>query len=423
MSRQAGPLPAPPEEAPAEQAPAEPAAPPPQKRGLTEGVVALVNDEIISSYDLRQRMLLLIATSGVQPTEQNLPAIQQQALRSLVDEHLEMQEIKHWEVKVDDKEVDGEIDDIAKENKLTQQKLLSSLEAAGVNPKTLRDQLKAQIGWRELVGGRYGSRARVDDQEVSQTIQRIADSESKAQYLVGEIYIDAATVGGMDEAMNGARQLVDQIAKGAPFPAVARQFSNDPTAASGGDAGWLISGEMDPNVEYALKQMRAGQLSLPIPSDKGVWVVYLRDKRAGGVSHMYHLAQAAVRLKADASDADVAAAKTKLTALAPSLNCKTYEAVAAKTPGVLASDLGEAAETELAPEFKTVADSLKVGEVSAPVRTEAGLHLVLLCGKRAAGGDIPSKQQVEDRLYSQQISMLAQRYLRDLHNSATIETR
>jgi peptidyl-prolyl cis-trans isomerase SurA len=396
---------------------------PAQRRGLTEGVIALVNDEIISSYDLRQRMLLLIATSGVQPTEQNLPAIQQQALRSLVDEHLEMQEIKHWDVKVDEKEVEDEIDDIARENKITKLKLLGSLEAAGVNPKTLREQIKAQIGWRDLVGGRYGSRARVDDQEVQQTIQRIADSESKAQYLAGEIYIDAATVGGMDEAMNGARQLVDQISKGAPFPAVARQFSNDPTAASGGDAGWLISGEMDPNVEYALQQMHPGQLSLPIPSDKGVWIVYLRQKRAGGVSHVYHLAQAAIRLKPDATEADADAAKAKLAALAHSLTCKNYEAVAAKTPGVVAADLGEAAETELSPEFKSVADSLKVDEVSPPIRTEAGLHLLLLCGKRASGGDIPTKQQVEDRLYSQQISMLAQRSLRDLHNSATIETR
>jgi peptidyl-prolyl cis-trans isomerase SurA len=227
----------------------------------------------------------------------------------------------------------------------------------------------------------------------------------------------------MDEAMSGARQLVDQIAKGAPFPAVARQFSNDPTAASGGDAGWLVSGEMDPNVEYALNQMHAGQLSLPIPSDKGVWIVYLREKRPGGVSHMYHLAQAAVRLKADASDADVAAAKGKLDALSSHLTCSTYEKVAGKTPGVVAADLGEADETELAPEFKTVAQSLKVGEASAPIRTEAGLHLLLLCGKSAAGADVPTKQQVEDRLYSQQITMLAQRYLRDLHNSATIETR
>jgi peptidyl-prolyl cis-trans isomerase SurA len=406
--------------APAE-APAQPA-PPPQKRGLTEGVVALVNDEIVSSYDLRQRMLLLIATSGVQPTQESLPGIQQQALRTLVDERLEMQELKHYDVKIDDKEVDDEIDDIAKENRTTRDKLIGSLKEAGVDPRTLRDQLRAQIGWRELVGGRFGSRARVGEDEIAQAIQRIAASQSKPQYLVGEIYLDAQAVGGMDEAMNGARQLVDQIQKGAPFTAVARQFSNDPSAASGGDAGWLISGEMDPNVELALAQMHAGQMSLPIQSDKGVWIVYLRDKKVGGTTSIVHLAQAAVRLKPDAPDAEVDAAKAKLEALAPKLTCKNLEGEARKV-GVVASDLGDSDETELSAEFRTVADQMKVGEVSTPIRTSAGLHLILMCGKRPAGTEVPNKDQMENRLYSQQISMLAQRYLRDLRNSAMIETR
>jgi peptidyl-prolyl cis-trans isomerase SurA len=405
--------------APAAPADGQPAA---QKRGLTEGVVALVNDEIVSSYDLRQRMLLLIVTSGVQPTQESLPGIQQQALRSLVDERLEMQELKHYDLKIDDREVDDEIEDIAKENKTTKDKLLGGLKDAGVDPRTLRDQLRAQIGWRVLISEKFRSRARVGDDEVAQALERISASQAKPQYLVGEIYIDAQSVGGMDEAMNGARQLVDQIQKGAPFTAVARQFSNDPSAASGGDAGWLVSGEMDPNVELALQQMRPGQMSMPIPSDKGVWIVYLRDKHMGGTGSVLHLAQAAVRLKPDAPDADVEAAKAKLDLLAPSLTCKNYEAEAGKV-GVIASDLGESDATELSPEFRTVTEALKVGQVSQPVRTSAGLHLVLLCGKRPAGEGVLTKDQMENKLFSQQLSMLAERYLRDLRNSAMIETR
>lgn len=409
--------------APAPQGAAQgPAQGAPQRRGLTEGVVAVVNDEIISSYDLRQRMMLLIATSGVQPTPDAIPAIQQQALRSLVDERLQMQELRHYDVKIDDREVDDEIGDIARENKTTKDRLIANLRQAGVDPRTLRDELRAQIGWRELVSGRFGSRARVGADDVEQTIQRMAASETKAQYLVGEIYLDASAVGGMDEAMNGARQLVDQISKGAPFTAVARQFSNDPSAASGGDAGWLVSGEMEPNVEVALQQMHPGQMSLPIPTDKGVWIVYLREKKAGGTASIVHLAEAAIHLNADASQADVTAATTKLGALATKLTCKNYETEARRVEGVKTFDLGESDAGELAPEFKAIAETYKVGQVSEPVRTSAGLHVILLCGKRPAGQAM-SKEQVENRLYGQQITMLAQRYLRDLRNSAMIETR
>lgn len=393
------------------------------RRPLTEGVVALVNDELVSSFDLRQRMLLLIATSGVQPNEQNLPGIQQQALRSLVDEHLEMQELKKFDVKIKDAEVDEEIASIAQENKTSKDKLLAGLQAAGVRPQTLRDELRAQIGWRELVGGRYGSRARVGDEEVEQTIQRIAASSAKPQFLVGEIFIDAQTVGGQDEAVNGARQLVDQLVKGAPFTAVARQFSNAPSAASGGDAGWLVAGEMDPVVQATLEHMQPGQLSVPIPTEKGVWIVYLREKRTGSVSTVVHLEQAAIKLPADASEADVAAASAKLDGLRAKLTCDNIEKESARAGGVIGVDLGESDLNDLTPEFKEAAQALKVNELSKPIRTNAGVHVLALCSRKLGGEGLPSKSQVENKLYSQQITMLAQRYLRDLRNSAMIETR
>ena len=79
--------------APAAAAPAAPAAP----RGLSESVAAVVNDDIISTYDLAQRMRLLIATSGIQPTQQNIAQFQREALVSLVDERLQIQELRRQE--------------------------------------------------------------------------------------------------------------------------------------------------------------------------------------------------------------------------------------------------------------------------------------------------------------------------------------
>jgi peptidyl-prolyl cis-trans isomerase SurA len=398
------------------------AAPAPQAPPLAEGVAAIVNDEIISTYDLRQRFLLLVATSGVRVDEKNLPEFQQQALRSLIDERLQGQELKRFDVKVDDADVDHQIASIAQENQSTPDKLLEALREAGVNPETLRNQIKTSIGWQMLVSGRYGNRARVGDDQIQQTIQRIAAASAKTQYLVGEIYLDAATVGGMEQAMAGGNQLVQQIQQGAPFQGVARQFSNAPSASSGGDGGWLISGEIDPEVQAALEQMEPGQLSLPIQTRNGVWIVYLREKRGGGGSTMVSLKQAAIPLPADAAAPQVEAAQKKLASLAPKLTCENLVEQADKANAV-GADLGETDINELLPEFKSAVAGLKVGQVSAPVRTSAGMHLVALCGQRATSVDVPSKDQVENRLYQQQMSMLSRRYLRDLRNSAAIEMR
>jgi len=137
-----------------------------------------------------------------------------------------------------------------------------------------------------------------------------------------------------------------------------------------------------------------------------------------------NLEQAAVALPAGASDADVAAARAKLeTVRASAKGCADLEAAAAKSEGVVAGDLGEAEVTDLAPEFRDAAQNLQVGQISTPIRTKVGLHLVAVCGKRASGGAQMSHDDIENRLYGQQLAMIARRYMRDLRNSATIETR
>ena len=421
-----------PAEAPVGTAPAD--APPAPVRaaptGISESVAAVVNDDIVSTYDLAQRMRLLIATSGVQPTDENLQQFQREALVSLVDEHLQFQELRRVEkeqkidILADDTEINEEIAGMAQQNNMSGDQFVAFLSQRGIGPETLKDQLRAQISWARWIRGRYGSRLRIGDDQIAATQARLSAEAAKPQYNIGEVLIDAGRVGGMPQAMQGAQQLVSQLQQGAPFPAVARQFSALPTAAAGGDAGWISAAEMPTEVQAVLEQMRPGQLSQPIPVKDGVYILYLKEKRAGGAATLVNLKQAAVALAQTATPADEAAAREKLVALKPQFKtCETLEATAAKTPGVIAGDLGEAEVADLAPQFREAAEKLKVGEISDPIRTAAGMHLVAVCGRRSASAAQVDKQQIEQRLFGQQLSMIARRYMRDLRNSATIETR
>lgn len=408
--------------------PSAPAAPAPG--GISEAVVAIVNDDIISSFDLMQRMRLILVTSGVQPTQENLPQLQREALRSLVDERLQIQELRRVEKEQDieiiatNPEVDEEIAELAKGNNMSGGQLLEALASQGVGADTLREQLRSEISWQRWIQGRYGSRLRVGEDQINAQRARLEAAASKPQYQVGEIFIDNARVGGAEQAMSGATQLVEQLQKGAAFPAVARQFSTAPSAAAGGDAGWISTGEMPAEVDYALENMRPGQLSRPIPVKDGVYIIYLREKRTGAAATLISLKQAAVPLGSDASEADLAAAQAKLESLRPRVTgCDNIETAAAGVEGVVAGDLGEAEVQDLAPAFREAAETLQPGQLSAPIRTPAGLHLVAVCGKRQSGAQIPSAAQIENRLFGQQLAMISKRYLRDLRNSATIETR
>jgi peptidyl-prolyl cis-trans isomerase SurA len=410
----------------------DPGAPTPQ---MAEGVAAVVNDDIISTYDLKQRMRLLVMTSGVQITPQNqeevVPQLQQEALRSLVDEHLETQEIQRVSKKqktkdfiADDKEVDDELSDMAKRNNLSYAQLKQSFAASDVDIQTLRDQIRTSITWQRLVGGIYGRDIRVGDDQIDHMMQRLTNQAGQNQYLVSEIFIDANRAGGLDGAVKGASQLVVQMQQGASFGNVARQFSAAPTAASGGDTGWISASEEPPEVAKALEELRPGQLSQPIPVSDGVYIIQLRDKQAASSGQtMVALKQAAVRLDKDATPAQISAAEAQLKALKPQIKgCGNIEQVSNKA-GVVPADLGEADINDLSAQFKAAAEKLKPGEVSDPIRTEVGLHLVAVCSKHAGGSKMPTRDQIQNRLQSEQLSVMSRRYLRDLRNSATIEAR
>jgi len=409
----------------ASQTPSAPARP-----GLSETVAAVVNDEIISTFDLAQRMRLLIATSGIQPTQQNLPQFQREALSGLIDERLQIQELRRvedeqkTEIIPTNEDVDEQLTEMARENNANLQQFVNALAAQGIGSETLREQIRAQSGWQRWVRGRYGSRLRVGQDQVKAEMDRIAAASSRPQYQIAEVFIDAARVGGMDVALNGAEQLVTQMQQGAPFPAVARQFSASPSAAAGGDVGWITAGEMAPEIDAALDQMRPGQLSRPIPVRDGVYIIYLRDRRAGASAVTVSLKQAAIALPSSAPEAEVRSAATRLSDLRGRIaGCETVESEASRVQGVVAGDLGEAELKDLSPAFRSAVENLTAGQTSDPIRTNVGLHILTVCSRGSAGGGDVSREQIEGRLFGQQLSMIARRYMRDLRMAATIETR
>src|SRR4051812_11445069 len=176
---------------------------------LREGAEAVVNDEVISTYDLKQRMALIVGRSGIKLTSDNESEVQQEALYSLIDERLKLQELRHQEqdrkakgkIIVQDEEIDQEIASIAKGNKITPQQYLSILASWGVNPESERTRIRAEKSWIYWISGFYGRRVRISDQEVNAYLADLTNRSSKPSYLVGEIFIDAGRAGGADKAM------------------------------------------------------------------------------------------------------------------------------------------------------------------------------------------------------------------------------
>ncbi len=396
----------------AEQSPA--AAP----AGAVEAISAIVNEDLITTYDVRQRMLLIIASTGIQANDQNVKQIQDQALRSLIEENLQLQEAKKYKVEISDREVNAAIANIAKQNGATLEQFESNFSANGINLETLRQQMRADIAWRRIVNGRYGSRVRVSDDRIKETLSRIQANASKPQYLVSEIFIYADNPNDVPQAQMAAARLLEEMKKGAPFPVVARQFSSAPSAAVGGDLGWMRSGELRPEVEAAIQNMQPGFVSDPVTVPGGVYLIAMRDKR-DGQAVIDRVTVKAIQLANNDSGS-----VRSLERVRPNLrDCNSLDGGAKRIDGATVVDFGELALGDLTPQMRSRLETLPANQSTAVFTEDGVTQLIMMCSRRQEAVGLPSSQEVENRLYEQELSMIARRWLRDLKRDSTIITR
>lgn len=394
----------------------------PASAQAAHGIAATVNEDIITTYDLRQRVLFNLMASGTKPDEAGLQRLQLQALRALVDEAIQMQEAKKFDLEVSDAEVERSVERLARGNGMSVAEITQQMNGFGINLSTLRDQVRAEVAWQRIVSGRYGSRIRISDTQIDETINRLSANVNKPSYLVSEIFIEATPdIGGMAGATEGAAAMIQQVQQGAPFTALARQFSSSATSAKGGDMGWVRDGELREEINAVIGTMEKGTVSAPIEVPGGVYVVALRDTRQSTSETVYKLQQ--VRVTADTPEA-VDGAVAALEALQLSLkSCDGVDDAIEDIEGAESADMGEVKSSEVSEEILSVLSTTDVNALSAPMELGGGVMALMVCDRKVQGAGIPTRQEVEDRLTDQSLAQSSKRYLRDLRRAATIETR
>jgi len=313
--------------------------------------------------------------------------------------------------------IDRRLGDIARQNNTTVDALTNSLGQAGVSIRTLRQQIEADVAWQRLISGMYGSRVRISDVEVRETQARIAANATRPQYQLSEIFLPAESEQEFQEMQQGAMRLIEQMQRGAPFPLVARQFSQAPSAAAGGDIGWIAAPELAPELQPIAERLQPGQVSMPVRTSTGVYIIAMRDRRAGADAAATSLVSLR-QINAPASR------QNALERLQRRVNgCGDLDGAIANIQGATLADLGQTQESDLSPAIRDRINGVAVGHASPVVASGDQISTIVVCTRETSGGGVPDRQAIEDRLRDQELSMLSERYLRNLRREATIITR
>ncbi|MEQ8434395.1 MAG: peptidylprolyl isomerase [Oceanicaulis sp.] len=395
---------------------AAPAAPAQQ----VEGIAAVVNDEPITTLDVRDRMRLIISSAGIQPDEETLGRIQEQAIRGLVEETLQLQQAREFDVDVTEAEVDESISDLAARNGATVEEITSDLAASGISIETLRRQMRAEIAWQILVSGRYRARIRISDTQIDTTLQREAAAASQEQFRLAEILVEIRpNEGGEEAAIQQVQSLYEMMGQGTPFPNLANQFSDAPSASGGGFLGWVPASALSEDVLDIVQQVPPGSITNPIRVPGGFQILAVVEKREGQAVEQLGLTQITIPSSrvTEQNRAAMGRAAGRVS------GCDNAEAAFGDIEGAIVTPLGTLGANALVAGIRDALSPLEPGEATPVIDGQVGLQVFILCSRTIGGPGVPSVDEIEQQLIGQQLSLLARRWLRDLRREATIDIR
>ncbi|HAX91016.1 MAG TPA: hypothetical protein DCY07_02255 [Rhodospirillaceae bacterium] len=397
----------------------------PASSGMTQGIVAVVNESIITSTDLRARLGLALLSAGMPDSPEAQRRLMPQVLRTLIEEQIQLQEGKKSGITVTDDEIEKAMGRLAQENKIPGGDMAAFLRSNKISPATMKAQIRAAITWNKIVMRDVRPRIDIGEDEIDAVIGRMRAGAGKQEHLVSEIFLAVDKPEDEAEVKALADKLVEQIKGGAVFGAAARQFSQGLGASVGGDLGWIQIGQLAPEVDKALQLLNPGEVGGPIRSASGYHILGMRDRRVialGDVKNMTVKLQQIFRPFTPETGKEALLAEAETIRRSVTDCASLTSTISNRFPQWRWQDLGEVKLAEAPAWLASKVASIPEGQGSDAMATDKGALMVFVCGRTVPEENI-NRDAIRAAIGSEKMELQARRLLRDLRKNAFIDVR
>ncbi len=372
--------------------------------------VARVNGQVITQYELDQRILFLSAM--------NIPGdLGEDALERLIGERLQSDAARRSGVNIGDNDVLTGMSEFAARSNMSADQFVEALESAGISRESLEDFVRSGLAWRRLVRGLFGARAQISDDEVDRAVA-LGTFGSGARVLVSEIFLPADT----PERLVTAQRLADEIRRirtASEFAAAARRFSVAPSSRQGGQQDWVAVEGLPEAYRNQILSLSPGQISSPVPLPNAIAIFQLHGiEESGGPQELELSVDYAAYLIPGGESATTRANEIK----AKVDSCDDLYGIARGQPEDRLSRQ-VVPTSELPNDIAAALEGLDDNEVSTRIVADDGQMLVflMLCGRTFAATEEVDREAVREGLFSQRLAAYADSYLAELRAQAVIE--
>jgi len=399
-----------------------------------DGIAAVVEDDIILESELASEVSAIagrLKSNNVQlPPEE---VLYKQVLERLIIDKLQSQLAQKAGIKVTDEMVNESIVNIAQQNGLDMESFKREISNQGMDYGAFKENVRKEIIINQLRSHEIGSRVKVSEQEIDHYLEtEISTQDQNVKYLLGHILIsvpEGASPETIQAEQEEARSVTEQLRLGNDFKQMAVSVSDGANALQGGELGWRTLNQLPTLFVDVVKSMSKGDVADPIRSPGGFHILKLMDS-TGVESHIITETQARhILIKTNALIND-AEARKRLEAIAGRIADGDDFATLAKAnsddtgSAINGGDLGWVIPGMLVPPFEKAMSELEINEISQPVQTQFGWHLIQVLDQRTKDNrEQQKKNQARDEIRKRKIEEETELWLRRLRDEAYVDIR
>ncbi len=402
-------------------------------------IVALVNSEPVTNHDVRQRLRQVEQTIAQRNITNAPPRAElvRQVLEQLINERAQLQFATESGLRVTDNEIDQAEQNIAAQNQLSREQFRQRLASEGIDVNRFRSELRQQLLLQRVREREVDSRVRVSDADIDDFIreQQANNDISSLELNLSHVLVtvpENASEALVAERQARAQRVAERARAGEDFATLAREFSDAPERVNGGQFGWRAATRLPDLFVNSTRALAPGEIAGPVRSLAGFHVLRVNDKRGGGglpamnvtqtrVSHI--LLRPGPQLSEQAAQARLSEFRQRIAG-----GQASFEALAREhsQDGSAAGGgvLGWASPGMFVPEFEQAMNRLQPGELSEPVVSRFGVHLIRVDERRTVPlAENERRERIRNVVRAQKLEKALALWARDVRARAYVEIR